>query len=181
MKNILALIAQINPATVIITGDKVGKNETVVGVLTDDLKRFWIFLEAEVEKKRPEHEKALGEISRLKSEFIAMHLDLGKEHDHSDCSAKHQAIEALEGQLSKTCSEIQKVTEIFWSLLRLEFDIVDAPEIAIRENNQVVSIEQKESAEESIFGGSFEELLDLLDLSPKSKRRQSGFFSFFGK
>ncbi len=194
MKNILALIAQIDPATVIITGDKVGKNETVVGVLTDDLKRFWNFLETETEKRRPEHKKTLGEISRLKSEYIAIHLDLGEEHDHSGCSAKQQAIEALDEQLSKTSSEIQKVNEIFWNLLRLEFDIVDAPEIAIRENNQVVIIKQEELTGESMFGidglGSLEELLEMLEsgrvpaeirmISSLGKCRRGIFSKFFG-
>lgn len=165
MKSVLELARQFPLEGIQFPEDKATEGETLVGVLPDDLKRFWGFLKEHGEKTDTQIEALAGEIKGMQLDYVTRHLKMepGDDHDHTKCREQKKLIGAKTEELNAIRAEFDKLKGIFWSLVKLEFDL-DNVNLAIREGGQVVTWESPEEEEDS-----FSELGALLDMITRSE------------
>ncbi len=186
MKNLTALVAQFPVAEFKSPTNKVQEGETVLGVLPDDLKRLWGFLQSLREKHKPELKRLSDEHMKLNAAFLADHmtgsLDKSGKHNHAACEARQREIMDLATQYKGLTDEIDAIARIFWDSVRVEFNAFDADQIGLREKGQVVAMKSKKY-ETIEFEGNFADLGELLETisrgfrTPPRRGRRTGFFS----
>ena len=163
-KSLLALIANIDPATVTIPGGKnLQKGWVVVGIMDDNLKRLFGALHASTER--------LNAINkRLKEKRVAH----GKKHAASeicngDCEKHHDEMKELENQHKAADQECKQFEKLFWASVRLQFpELLDKVTVTLTETFEVAYDDEAQKA--AAFLGKFErsglgELSELLDLA----------------
>jgi hypothetical protein len=136
MKNILGL------ATKVAVGEfstlelnEVAPHETVVGILPDNLKQIYILCHQKIEPLLELRKK----IIELKNDFVRDHWSgEADKHGHSKCEGQKEEITKLIEQFEKDKAEYDALSEIFWTLVRLEFDLLDADIIAVCKEGKIV-------------------------------------------
>ena len=148
MKGILNLIAEFPLEKVELPTDKVAEGENVVGGLENELKRFWGFLSEQAQKTDSNVERLTTETKRLINDFRAQHTpETESTHDHSQCEQQRQLIKTKVEEIKATREKFEKLSEIFWNLVDLEFDQSDDVGLAIWEGGQVVAFKDAGSEE----------------------------------
>lgn len=148
MKGILNLIAEFPLEKVEFPPDKVAEGEIVVGILENELKRFWGFLREQAQKADSEVERLTTELHQLENDFRAQHTpETRSTHDHSQCPAQRQLIKTKVEEIKATREKFEKLSETFWNLVDLEFGQSDDVSLEIREGGQIVTIKNDESEE----------------------------------
>ncbi len=158
MKSLLQRVAEFPLENVQLSISPVAKGETVVGVLPDELKQLWGLMMEIKKEGAPKFDAHCAEAERLETE-LKTKLLAGKDLDPKLWPAEVDAIIAEKQKAKKVNDEFVKILQIFWSLVKLEFDIEDSM-VGIREGGQVVTWKNEEPEE----GMDFAQLGALLDM-----------------
>lgn len=135
-ESILAQIMALDPSTAVFTGADAPGTDEVVGVLSDDLKRIWIFLEATSQKSREALTPLIEELKKLNDEHEKAH-ESGN-HSAEDCEKFRKKAEPLKDEVDKIRFAHKKASEFFWAAVYLDFGLTEGTTLSIREGGVVV-------------------------------------------
>ncbi len=169
MKDILGQLAKIKLKNVKFP-EKVGEGETVVGTLPDYLKRFFGLMLQTAAQVKTEQGKIRLEYERLNADFNNYHLDAAA-HDETVCSEKRRILIETANRHNSMTKELEALRDIFWKMVRVEFDLHLVSDIGIREGGQVVTIPKKAGEHD---------LDDILGMFSPGRRRVMAMASLLG-
>lgn len=159
MKNLLALIAAIDPAAVKLPSGKITLGDRVVGTLTPDLVRLYGLVI-----------KTSDEFDLLREENQKKMLEIGDGHicdDGPECEKHSTVMTNLLKEITDAQDNLLALREIFWKTVRMEFGALNNNSVGLRENGQVV-VSDPDFDEEFVGGG--QSLFSMLLSSALSRR-----------
>jgi len=159
MKNLLALIAAIDPAAVKLPSGKIKLGDRVVGTLTPDLVRLYGLVI-----------KTSDEFDLLREENQKKMLKIGEGHicdNGPECEKHSTAMTNLLKEISDAQDNLLALREIWWKTVQMEFNILNENSIGLRENGQVV-VSDPDLGEEFVGGG--QSLLSMILSAALSRR-----------
>ncbi|MDQ5950508.1 MAG: hypothetical protein QG585_450 [Patescibacteria group bacterium] len=140
--SILAQIMALDPSTAVFTdSDPSEETDEVLGVLSDDLKRFWVFLTEAGKKAREESDPIAEELDKLKSEHQKAHES--GDHSPEDCVMFKEKARPLVEKLGKIHFAHAKIHDLFWTSVSLEFGLQEEAELSVRDGGVVVKTPPK--------------------------------------
>ncbi len=143
-ESILAQILALDPSTAVFTDvDPSEGTDEVLGVLSDDLKRLWVFLTKAGKKAREESAPTAEELDKLKDEHRKAHES--GDHSPEDCATFKEKARPLAEKLGQIHFVHSKTHDLFWTLVSLEFGLKEEAELSVRDGGVVVKTPPKET------------------------------------
>lgn len=150
--SILAEIMALDLSTAVKYSNLTPINETdeVLGVLSDDLKRVWFFLETLSQKAKEASGPLIEELRELSRKHEEAHE--GQNHSEKDCGEFQKNGTELQDKINKIVFSHRQAKTLFWAAVQLEFELTEELPLAIREGSVLVKTPPTEDGFASLLG-----------------------------
>ncbi|MEN9647330.1 MAG: hypothetical protein RLY57_134 [Candidatus Parcubacteria bacterium] len=161
MKKILETIMGIDPATVIVNDfEPVAAGETVIGVIPDEIRKWHGYRGRLVDEYNAAAPALVAERQGYIEQIEQLHA--GGNDCGGECGPLQEKVTEVERKLTTLRDPVDKISDMFWELIRMEFD-VQGSNLGLRDGWQLVTIpKQPEEELDSLFGSGSDVLSGLL-------------------
>jgi hypothetical protein len=154
--------------------EKLGPGETVIGTMSDSLKRLLLFIDQKTDELKGRHTALMATLESLSEEHNRKHdaPEGSDKHTKADCLAFRAKVSGLIDKIESLRSDMSRLSKTFFGMAKLEVPPVEDMGYGIRDGFLIVSFRRQDddalNAIAQMFGGNVMEI-DMMSGIPTPK------------